>query len=90
MRHQPTIESMNELKQLESLGLVLPTPAYILGAILFGIIGWVAFRRGRKASNGVLTWTGVALMLYPYVVSETWMLWSVGIALCGWAYLKWN
>lgn len=57
---------MNELKQLESLGLVLPTPTYILGAILFGIIGWFAYRRGRKTSVSVLTWAGVALMLYPY------------------------
>lgn len=81
---------MNELKQLESLGLVLPTPAYIIGAILFGIIGWIAFRRGRKTSVSVLTWTGVALMLYPYGVSETWMLWLVGVALSGLAYTKWS
>lgn len=81
---------MNELKQLESLGLVLPTPAYIIGAILFGIIGWIAFRRGRKTSVSVLTWTGVALMLYPYGVSETWMLWLVGVALSGLAYTRWN
>jgi len=81
---------MNELKQLESLGLVLPSPAYILGAILFGIIGYVAFRRGRKRSQGHLTWTGVALMLYPYAIDETWLLWALGVALCGWLYLKWN
>lgn len=81
---------MNELKQLESLGLVLPTPAYIIGAILFGIFGWIAFRRGRKTSVSVLTWTGVALMLYPYGVSETWMLWLVGLALSGLAYTKWS
>lgn len=80
---------MNELKQLESLGLVLPSPAYILGAIVFGIIGYVAFRRGRKTSLAALTWGGVALMLYPYAVSETWMLWSIGIALCCWLYVKW-
>ena len=81
---------MNELKQLESLGLVLPTPAYILGAILFGIIGWIAFRRGRKESIAVLRWSGVALMLYPNGVSETWMLWLIGIALSGLLYTKWN
>jgi hypothetical protein len=81
---------MNELKQLESLGLVLPTPAYILGAILFGIIGWLAFRRGRKTSVAVLTWSGVALMLYPYGVSETWILWLVGITLSGLVYAKWH
>lgn len=81
---------MNDLKQLETLGLVLPSPAYIFGAILFGIIGYVAFRRGRKTSSAALTWTGVALMLYPYAVSQTWMLWVLGVALCGWVYLKWN
>ena len=80
---------MNELKQLESLGLVLPGPAYLFGAIMFGIIGWVAFRRGKKVSSAALTWTGVALMVYPYAVSETWMLWVIGLALCGWLYAKW-
>ena len=81
---------MNELKQLQSLGLTLPTPAYILGAILFGIVGIVAFRRGKKAANAALTWTGVALMLYPYAVSDTVLLWVIGAAVCGWLYLKWN
>ena len=81
---------MDELRQLQSLGLVLPTPAYIIGAILFGIIGWVAFRQGRKSSRAVLTWTGVALMLYPYAISETWLLWIVGIVLCGWVYARWD
>jgi hypothetical protein len=81
---------MNELRQLESLGLVLPTPMYLLGAILFGIIGWVAFRRGRKKSISVLIWTGLALMLYPYAVAQTWVLWFVGAGLCGCVYVKWN
>jgi ABC-type Fe3+-siderophore transport system permease subunit len=81
---------MNELKVLESLGFVLPSPAFIFGAILFGLIGLVAFRRGRKSSRASITWAGVALMLYPYVISETWALWLVGIALCGWLYAKWN
>lgn len=81
---------MNELKQLEAMGLVLPSPAYILGAILFGIIGYVVFRRGRKMSDAMLTWTGVALMLYPYAISQTWLLWLLGVALCGWVYAKWK
>jgi hypothetical protein len=81
---------MDELKTLEALGLVLPSPAYIVGAILFGLIGYLVFRRGRKTERPVLTWSGVALMLYPYAVSETWLLWLVGAGLCGWVYLKWN
>jgi hypothetical protein len=81
---------MDELKTLESLGLVLPSPAYVVGAIVFGVIGFVAFRRGRKTSTAALTWTGVALMLYPYAVPQTWLLWTVGVALCAWLYARWN
>jgi hypothetical protein len=81
---------MNEINQLESLGLVLPTPAYILGAILFGIFGWVAFRRGRRRSNTVLTASGIGLMLYPYAVSSTWTLWLIGVGLLGLVYTKWD
>ena len=81
---------MDELKKLESLGLVLPSPMYVLGAILFGIIGYVAFRRGRKTSQPALTWVGLALMLYPYAVTQTGLLWGLGIAFSGWVYVKWN
>jgi hypothetical protein len=81
---------MNEIKNLESLGLVLPSPLYIVGAILFGIVGYLAFKRGRKTASSTLTWTGVALMLYPYAVSQTWLLWLVGASLSGFVYAKWE
>jgi uncharacterized membrane protein YoaK (UPF0700 family) len=55
---------MDELKNLDSLGLVLPSPAYIGGAILSGLVG--------------------------YAVSQTWLLWAVGAAFCGWVYVNWN
>jgi hypothetical protein len=81
---------MNEIRNLESLGLVLPSPIYIVGAILFGIMGYVAFRRGRKTTSPALTWTGVTLMVYPYAVSQTWLLWLLGGCLCGFVYVKWE
>ena len=81
---------MNDLRALQTLGLVLPSPAYIAGAILFGVIGYAAFRRGRKSTRPALTWTGVALMLYPYAVPQTWLLWTIGLGLCGWVYVKWD
>ena len=73
---------MDELKALESLGFTLPTPAYIFGAILFGVIGIAAYRYGSKTSVASAKWLGVALMLYPYAISETWLLYAVGTALC--------
>ena len=73
---------MNELKALESLGLSLPSPLYILGALVFGIAGFAAYRYGKKAALPVPKWIGVALMLYPYAISATWLLYAVGAGLC--------
>ena len=78
---------MDELTALKSLGLELPSPAYIIGAIVFGLIGWVAFRRGRKSGRQQTLWLGVALMAYPYAVSRTWLLYVVGVALCAGLWL---
>lgn len=78
---------MDELKALESLGITLPTPAYMIGAILFGIVGIAAYRYGKKASLAKPKWIGLALMLYPYAISETWMLYVVGAALCAGLYI---
>ena len=77
----------NDFSALQMLGLVLPSPAYIFGAIVFGLIGWVAFRHGRKVGRAPTRWLGVALMLYPYAVSRTWLLYGVGLALCLGIYL---
>jgi hypothetical protein len=68
----------------------LPTPAYLLGALLFGIYGWVTYRRGKTVASPLLRWSGLALMLYPYAVSDTWMLWLIGVGLCGWVWWKWE
>ncbi len=73
---------MEELNALESLGLTLPSPAYIFGAVVFGIIGLAAFIYGRKVARTPVKWLGLALMFYPYVVWETWMLYVVGTGLC--------
>ena len=81
---------METLKTLEAMGLVLPSPFYILGAVLFGLVGMVAFRRGKKTTRPALTWTGVALMVYPYAVPQTWLLWLTGAVLTGWLCVKWD
>ena len=71
---------MEELKALESMGLALPSAWYIAGAILFGIVGYVFYRRGKSTRQTGLLWTGVALMLYPYAVSETRLPWALAFA----------
>ncbi len=72
----------DELASLQSLGLELPSPAYIVGAIVFGLLGLAAWRRGRRVGPRTTMWLGLALMVYPYAVSSTLMLYVVGLALC--------
>lgn len=75
---------------LTGLGFELPSLAYIAGALIFGIFGWSAFNRGRKAGFPDLKWGGLVLMLYPYAVPEKWMLWAIGVALTGWLFARWK
>lgn len=73
---------MNNFSALQSLGFALPSPAYLFGAIVFGLVGLVAWRYGRKAQRPTTKWLGVALMFYPYAISQTWLLYLIGLALC--------
>lgn len=73
---------MDPLDTLQQLGISLPSPAYIAGAVLFGLIGIAAYRYGRRSGKPRSKWLGVALMLYPYGISQTWLLYLVGAALC--------
>lgn len=75
---------------LQLLGIDIPTPAYLAGLLLFGVIGIVAWRHGRKTQRPAAKWLGLALMLYPYATPQTWLLYAVGAALCGWLFFAWN
>jgi hypothetical protein len=66
----------------QSMGFEWPSPLYLIGMFVFSIVGYAAFRYGRKSDHPLTLWLGVALMLYPYVVSRTWLLYLVGFALC--------
>ena len=72
----------DKLNALSSLGLSLPTPSYLIGAILFGLIGFAAYRYGKRMARSRVKWIGVVLMVYPYAVSDTALLYLVGSALC--------
>lgn len=73
---------MDSLETLQTLGFSLPSPAYIAGSILFGLIGIAAWRWGRRNERPRSKWLGLALMLYPYAIAQTWLLYLVGAALC--------
>lgn len=74
------------LQLAQDAGLTWPSTAWIVGCILFSLVGWAAWRWGRAMRNRRVKWLGVALMLYGYVAGPTWLLYGVGIALCAAAW----
>jgi hypothetical protein len=58
-----------------------PSPSLLFASLLFGAIGMGALVYARKMSEFKPAIIGVALMAYPYFVSDDLLLWGVGIAL---------
>lgn len=66
---------------------MLPTPGSLFGAILFGAIGMGAFVFGKQRGLAKPMIVGVALMVYPYFISDTWLTFGIGAGLCYLLYL---
>ena len=56
-------------------------PAKIIAYLIFGAIGFVAFVYGKKNTFWRTMIIGIALIVYPYFVSGTTVLYLVGIVL---------
>jgi len=82
------MDPQDPLELAKSTGLALPSPAWILGCILFSLVGLAAWRWGKVVQRPRIRWLGVALMFYSYATGPTWLLYGVGIALCG--AIWWN
>lgn len=57
-------------------------PAALFGSLLFGAIGLGAFMYGRKMVLWKPMVLGGVLMAYPYFVPQTWLIYTIGCALC--------
>ena len=55
--------------------------ATIVVAIVFGLVGFAAFRYGRKNSEPRPLFLGIALMAYGYFVSNAWVSFGIGALL---------
>ena len=60
----------------------MPGPAALLASLLFGVIGFAAFRYGKKQVLWPPIAIGLALMVYPYFVSQVWLIYAIGCVLC--------
>jgi len=55
--------------------------ANLIGGLLFGTIGLIAFIYGKRQSRFKTLGIGIALMAYPYFISDTAGVYLVGVVL---------
>jgi hypothetical protein len=56
-------------------------PYNLLAGFIFGTLGWGAFSYGRKLDLWKPRAIGVGLMVYPYFIATSWLLWVTGVGL---------
>lgn len=61
--------------------------ANVIGNLLFSAIGYVAYSYGKKMDRTRVMLTGVVLMGYSYVVSDTLWMYAIGTALTAYAWI---
>ena len=66
---------------MEGLDLGSISPATIAVAVLFGLIGFAAFRYGKKNGEPRQLFLGLALMAYGYFVTNVWLSLAIGALL---------
>ena len=57
------------------------TPANLFLTIIFSTIGLAAVVYGKKAGLLYPMLFGAALMIYPYFITQTWLVYGLGIVL---------
>ena len=70
---------------LSSVGMPSSTSftlSKIVACVIFSSIGFIAFSYGRKLENYKALGLGLALMIYPYFLTNTFWLYVVGSLLC--------
>ena len=60
--------------------------ANLMGGIIFGGIGFVAFVYGKKQSSPKPLCIGLALMIYLYFIPDTAAMYLIGALLCAALY----
>lgn len=56
-------------------------PHTILAGLIFGTIGWGAFRYGKRLELWQPRAIGAVMMAYPYLVTHRILVWVVGAGL---------
>jgi hypothetical protein len=60
----------------------------LMAGFVFGVFGVYLIKEGRRLSNGWFAFFGLVLCVYPYFISNTLLLWAIGIVCLWLAYVK--
>lgn len=60
------------------------------GSVIFGIIGFYAFRQAKNEAIWQRMLLGVGLMAFPYFVSNNWLFWITGVAMTAGCCYSWE
>ncbi len=52
----------------------------LFGQLIFGAVGFVAFAFGKKMSQWSIMFVGLAMMIGPYFIDQTWLIYATGLA----------
>jgi hypothetical protein len=58
----------------------------LVAGFIFGVFGIYIFNFGRKQQRASLIVTGLAMMVYPYFISNVYLVWGIGAVLLVAAY----
>jgi len=53
----------------------------IIAGLLFGFFGMLLFKEGKKRTSVELYFVALAMMIYPYFITDAILVWVIGIAL---------
>jgi hypothetical protein len=59
----------------------------LLASLLVSSIGFVLLSYGKKMSRPPQMLTGLVLLVYPYFITNAWLMLAIGAALCGLLWL---
>lgn len=59
----------------------------LLASLLVSSIGFVLLSYGKKMSRPPQMLTGLVLLVYPYFITNAWLMLAIGVALCGLLWL---
>jgi hypothetical protein len=62
------------------MGMLQLDAANLIGGLVFGSIGFVAFVYGKRMNLWKIMFCGLALMIFPYFISDDIMIFLIGSA----------